>query len=466
MSGIARVGMLLPMTFQPHGTPHLAPPPPDLVRIPPLPYHRQALVGGRHAWWRPLAGTLLVMVGSIVLMAVLIIGSEVAGSVVDRPLAEDDMRTWGDIGDVAVDLLSIAVMLPPVLLAARWVQGRPGGTVSSVTGRLRWRWLGLCALVALPLIGATRGLSFLLPAPDGGGEDVWVELPTFLSGLLVAGAIVPFQAAAEEYVFRGWLVQAMGAWVRSPWIAVLPQAVLFGAAHGWGTVWGFVDLVVFGVVTGLLAIRTGGIEAGTALHVLNNLLALGIAAALEGGLASDETAADMDWLSAAIDIPMVLLFGFVVLWAARRRGVATESEARESVSAYGYGYGHAPHVPGAWGGAFGPGGYGPGFPGPGGHGPGIHGAGPYGPAPHSQATQGSAVQGSATPGAPVYGSAIDGSAPDGARPYAPPREAAAPGSAARSGTEDLSPYRGWAPPSGRAPGGSEAGTGTGAADGS
>ena len=44
--------------------------------------------------------------------------------------------------------------VPVVLLAVRWVGRRPAGTVSSVTGGLRWPWLGRCVLVALPVLAA------------------------------------------------------------------------------------------------------------------------------------------------------------------------------------------------------------------------------------------------------------------------------------------------------------------------
>ncbi|MET9522895.1 CPBP family intramembrane glutamic endopeptidase [Streptomyces coeruleorubidus] len=47
---------------------------------------------------------------------------------------------------------------------------------------------------------------------------------------------------------------------------MIPQAVLFAAAHGWGTKWGFIGLLVFGGVCGWLTIRTGGLEAAVALH--------------------------------------------------------------------------------------------------------------------------------------------------------------------------------------------------------
>lgn len=305
-------------------------PEPPPAPVPPLPYHRLALTTGRHRWWRPLVGTGVVFIGTALAMLVLIAASEIAGAVLDRPTDADDMRSWGGIGDTALALLSLAVLIPIVLLAAHWVQRRPVGTVSSVAGRLRWRWLGTCLGPALVMTSVTIGFSLLLPGAEdavpGTEELKWVGLPTFLAGLAMLCVLVPFQAAAEEYAFRGWLVQTVGAWFRSPWIAIAPQAVLFAMAHGWGTPWGFADLLVFGLVTGVLTIRTGGLEAAIALHVLNNLVSFGIAAGIAGALESDETAADMDWVGAAVDIPVILIYGGVVLWLARRKGVGAMSK--------------------------------------------------------------------------------------------------------------------------------------------
>ncbi|MFE0107307.1 CPBP family intramembrane glutamic endopeptidase [Streptomyces sp. NPDC059009] len=292
-------------------TPPPSPPPPT-----PLPYHRQALSTGRHRWWRPLAGTAVILGAALVLTLLVFGAGDLAGAALDRPQDADGIRELGGIGETAVALLSLAVLTPAVLLAARWTQRRPAGTVSSVTGHLRWRRLGRCLAVALPVSAASLGIMLLLPESSGGGtgtDTEWAGLLPFLTGLTVVCALVPFQAAAEEYVFRGWLVQAVGAWVRSPWIAVLPQALLFAAAHGWGTPWGFADLLVFALVAAYLTHRTGGLEAAIALHILNNLLAMGIASAIAGGLASDETAADMDWLSVAVDAPMVCLYAAAVL---------------------------------------------------------------------------------------------------------------------------------------------------------
>ncbi|MFE7839384.1 CPBP family intramembrane glutamic endopeptidase [Streptomyces sp. NPDC057474] len=316
------------MTTHPHPIydPHQPPGPPwDRTGTPParpLPYHRLALTTGDHRWWRPLVGTGVVLVGAILVTLAVLIGSEIAGAVLDRPRDADGNLVWGGIGDTALMLLALALCIPVVLLAARWVQRRPLGTVSSVAGALRWRWLGLCLAVALPVAAATLGISMLLPEPEGSWPELtWAGLSTFLLGLATVCLLVPFQAAAEEYVFRGWLTQAVGAWCRSPWVAVTPQAVLFAAAHGWGTPWGFADLVVFGLITGLLTIRTGGLEAAIALHVLNNLLPMGILSAMAGGLEIDETAADMNWMMLAVDVPLVSLYAAAILWLAHRRGL-------------------------------------------------------------------------------------------------------------------------------------------------
>ncbi|QCD60735.1 CPBP family intramembrane metalloprotease domain-containing protein [Streptomyces hawaiiensis] len=273
---------------------------------------------GRHRWWRAWVGTLLLAVAYFVILLVLLGVTYGLGTAIGAPELPDAGVDLGPLGNTAMDLVSIAIALPLVLLATLWPARRPAGTVSSVTGRLRIGWLGWCLLAGLPPLLLLTATAFLLPG-EPGESDTWVGLRSFLAALAVLAVLVPLQAAAEEYVFRGWLTQAVGAFVRSPWLAVVPQAVLFAAAHGWGTRWGFLGLLVNGLVAGLLTIRTGGLEAAIALHVLNNLLAFGASAAVVGGLSSDETAADAPWSLALAAMVTDLLYAAIVLWLARRR---------------------------------------------------------------------------------------------------------------------------------------------------
>ena len=304
---------------------------------PGTPYHRMARTE-RHRWWRPLVGTILVLAGFFTISCVVVGATLAVGELTDRPTGAYDMPTFGATADLALVLISIAAALPLVLLTARWVQARPAGTVSSVLGRLRWRWLGVCALVALPtvllLLGGGLGLLELTGGADGmeSSGDGWPGWSGFVGSVAVLLLVVPLQAAAEEYVCRGWLLQAVGAFFRGPWVAIGVQAVVFAAAHGWGTRWGFADLVVMATLTGWLTVRTGGLEAAVALHVVNNLVAF-IGAAALGELASEETAADAPWEIFVVSVLVHTAYVVVVLWVARRRRVVTVAPERPAPAA-------------------------------------------------------------------------------------------------------------------------------------
>jgi membrane protease YdiL (CAAX protease family) len=310
------------------------------IAAPQSPYHRLARTPG-HRWWRTVLGTLFIVVGGAVLGIGGFLAVTVAAVVAGRPENADEIPSFGERTDLALAFLLIAVLLPLALVAARWIQGRPAGTLSSVTGRLRLRWLMICLPVAFVAIAVFLTGGTLLAGATG--EDLGMEAydlvgwGPFLVSMAVLLLVVPPQAAAEEYLMRGWLLQAVGAWCRSPWLPIVLQAVVFAGLHGWGTPWGFADLVLFGVVAGWLTVRTGGLEAAIALHVANNLLA-SVAAAAFGELGMEETAADMPWQFVAVDLPVLLAYTAAIMWLARRRGLATRTPAGDPdppVVAYG-----------------------------------------------------------------------------------------------------------------------------------
>ena len=122
--------------------------------------------------------------------------------------------------------------------------------------------------------------------------------PSFPTGTLLATAIVvllttPLQAMGEEYGFRGYLMQAFGsltdgiargmnasprtARLVAQGVALVLTSTLFAFAHGVQNFPLFFDRFAFGLIAGLIVILIGGLEAGIALHMLNNLLAFGVA---------------------------------------------------------------------------------------------------------------------------------------------------------------------------------------------
>jgi len=297
-----------------------------------LPYHR-IQEAGLPGVWRPLTGIVLmflgfVAIGAVVATAVFAVIYAVTGQgAVDvTRLADLEHPTPAGLAFLNV---ALATFIPLAMFGSRVLHGIPPRWLGSVRPRIRWRYLFACLAVSVVALAATLVAGSLVPGQDG---DVSGHANAFTSTtfhyLLVIVLLTPFQAAGEEYLFRGYLTQAIGGMFGSAWVAVLVPAFLFGLAHGLGqSPPVFFDRFAFGVVAGILVIRTGGLEAGIAMHVLNNFLAYGVALAF-GDMATTLNPTGSDWWN----IPVTLTQSLVYLWLAvavcRRMGLATTTSAR------------------------------------------------------------------------------------------------------------------------------------------
>jgi membrane protease YdiL (CAAX protease family) len=289
--------------------------------VPPgTPYHRLGRTAG-HRWWHPLTGTAVLLVAALALAV--LVAAVLAATGLD-PADTGALSPLRALAVFAGTLLGIAALVPAVQIAARSVRRRPG-TVGSVAGRLRIRWLAWCALLAVVPTAVQLG-GVLLLAPDG-GEDVgggWVGLPTLLLSVLVLLPLVPLQAAGEEYLARGWFVQALGSWLRTPWPGIVVGGAVWTALHVPSTWYGAADLMLFSLVVGWLTIRTGGLEAAVALHAVGNL-AISFLLAAVGGLAEEGSAGDADWTLLAADSIALPLYAVAVVALHRRHRMSLVS---------------------------------------------------------------------------------------------------------------------------------------------
>ncbi|MCX2731995.1 CPBP family intramembrane metalloprotease [Saccharopolyspora sp. NFXS83] len=242
--------------------------PPRTTPVEGVPYHLLQRTS-RHRWWRTLLGfglfPVLAGVAVLVLVGVFIGSGALAGVGMDEEGLTDP--TW----EYAAAMLSVAVLLPVVLLVVRWTQRRPVGTLSSVDGRLRWRWMWRCAGWALLGFAVVLVVSLA----QGGAPDLsgWPGWPHYLLIALITLVAVPFQAAAEEYLCRGFLLQGFASWLRTPWPGAVLAALLFVVLHEYDDPLVVADLFVTAMAMSWLTIRTGGLEAAIALHVVNNISA-------------------------------------------------------------------------------------------------------------------------------------------------------------------------------------------------
>lgn len=237
-------------------------------------FHRAARTWPGYRWWKlPLTGLIggffYVVLNLWIFLAFAIASPSGFGSVVDDA-AELDLT---DPAIFALSMVSIIALIPALMLATLIVGPKPRGLFWSVEGRLRWRWLGRMFALALVVHAVMFTAIFSLTAAFTDGEVVAPQTAGDKTVLLVVLVLVlvPFQATAEEYVFRGYLMQLIGGWLKQPAFAILLPVPLFVIGHAYDA-WGLLDVAIFGITAGLLSWMTGGIEAAIATHVVNNIV--------------------------------------------------------------------------------------------------------------------------------------------------------------------------------------------------
>ena len=161
----------------------------------------------------------------------------------------------------------------PVRWEPRW--WRPG----AVNGRA---WAAVAVVVAGS--GAVLWLWYAAIGVRSGGQAVQREILQSYPWWVVVPSVAAFvllNAAAEEAIFRGVLQQAM-AETGPISLAVAVQALAFGLIHlytGFPTgPLGMALAMLFGLILGVLRVRTGGLLAPWVAHVGTNLTMAGILA--------------------------------------------------------------------------------------------------------------------------------------------------------------------------------------------
>jgi hypothetical protein len=297
-------------------------------------YHELHRVG-RPGQWRSIVGALLLLllvfaVVPLIAGGLFFAGLLVAGYSVDEAGRLLDVTAEATPVGLALLNIVIAAAIPLTFAVTWWLHRLKPRWVSSVRPRLRWGYLLVCLPVAVVALVASLGVGLLLPlapgeAPVGEVNEFTARTRDFLLVILL---LTPLQAAGEEYLFRGYLTQAFGS-LRvarrvSQALAVLGPALIFALFHGLSQdAPVFFDRFAFGVVAGILVIRTGGLEAAIAMHVLNNFLAFGLALAFGDLTTALNATGGSSWWMILSTLTQSLVYLGLATWVAKAMGVVS-----------------------------------------------------------------------------------------------------------------------------------------------
>lgn len=213
---------------------------------------------------RPRAAIWQTLVGFLAIIAMTLAGSLLFTTLVMHRFAAEVAQSWAVLASFCAPFLAIC------FVTATFHHRSPATLFG--TGALR------DGVRVLAYVGA--GIAGLALIP--GGEPIRAGLPLdlWLRWLLPSLVVLLVQVSAEEMLFRGYLLQQLGARFRSPWVWMVGPSVVFGLLHYDPETYGPFAPWIVGV-TAILAMamadltaRAGNLGPAVAVHFANNIMAI------------------------------------------------------------------------------------------------------------------------------------------------------------------------------------------------
>lgn len=292
--------------------------------------YTEVLAGGDHRVARSVVGIVVLTLVGYLLAPILLLPVLYAALRLERGSSADPT--------VASDLLhanlATALLIPLAWLLVRYLHGVRPRWLASVAPGVRWRLLLVCLGLSAVSVLLTLVVSTGLPVGAAPAVSPGDGAPAPSSAALVLVVVLlttPLQAIGEEYGFRGYLLQAVGALSGRPWVAVGVTALVFALAHGEQNPPLFLDRLAFGVTAGATVVLLGGLEAAIAMHVVNNVFGFVLALAT-GMLMESLTLTATSWWAIVTTLVQQGSYLLLVLIAARELGVR-RTTPRDAITA-------------------------------------------------------------------------------------------------------------------------------------
>lgn len=277
----------------------------------------------KHEWWRYLVGLLLIIVGVVIGQ----IPFTVAILVKTWPdfinLTEAEMmRVLESNLSFFLLLLSFAVGLLAILLVIKYLHRQP--IIEATTSRKKMDWGRF--FFGFGLVAAFTVIATLIDYNLRPEDFVWnFRAVPFAIMAIIAIVMVPLQTTFEEYLFRGYLMQALGVMAKNRWFPLIITSLIFGSLHLWNpevSKLGYIIMMYYigtGFLLGVMTLMDEGMELALGFHAGNNLIGAMLVTADWSAFQTNAILKDVSEPSGRIDIvlPVLIVYPIFILLMAK-----------------------------------------------------------------------------------------------------------------------------------------------------
>jgi membrane protease YdiL (CAAX protease family) len=229
-------------------------------------------------WWRYIVGVTIIFIftqiGSIPFIIAIIskAGLEAAAS-----LEETNMMTVLENNNLTLFyfLFPFAIGFLGLLVVIKFLHKQSFLSLTTSRSKIDFSRL-FTAFFCVSIIICANTFIYYFTSPED--YEFNFNMSSFLGLFAVAIVFIPIQTSLEEYIFRGYLMQGLGANFKSRWIPLILTSFSFGFLHFWNpevSELGYIILVHYvatGFFLGIITLMDEGMELALGFHAGNNLL--------------------------------------------------------------------------------------------------------------------------------------------------------------------------------------------------
>lgn len=286
---------------------------------------------GKNNWWRYLIGLLLIgvfwqLIGAIPLTILFVMVLEDGNPATDVDSVTLQFEGINYLWPYLAINFTLLSMLIGVFLTTTLLHKRPFLTLITALESISWHRLFLGFSVYFVLIATVTSLEALW-RPEN--FQFSLDMQKFLLFLPLAILITPLQAAAEELLFRGYIMQWFG---RLGWHFIFPviaSSTLFMLAHLTNpevTKGNYLIPLLYlflGLFLAIITVKSNSLELAIGVHTANNLFTVLIMNYTNSALTSPSifTTTEIDPVTSLISLTVIAsLFYWIVF---KRFGIAS-----------------------------------------------------------------------------------------------------------------------------------------------
>lgn len=197
------------------------------------------------------------------------------------------------------------------------LNGRTFKQVINGRNSFRWKKLFLSALVWIIFAAIYLFASLKLDPDNYSLNNISKSL---IPLIIISVLLIPFQAAWEEIIFRGYLLQGFAVWMKNRWMPVVATSILFALMHIINPEikeYGFWNMMpqylLFGIIFGVMTVLDDGAEAAIGAHAANNVF-LSVMVTSKGSVLQTPAVYEQHEYYPLTEFLLMLIMGVLILF--------------------------------------------------------------------------------------------------------------------------------------------------------